>query len=248
MRVIFFDTETTGIKETDRIVQFAMKERGTTGGKKALFKPPVPLTPDAMSVNHITNEMVENAPAFIGSPMHAEILELAADPEVVFCAHNAPFDLKMLAREGVHLPRLICTLKLAHFFDKEGKLEKHNLQYLRYLYGINIQVVAHDALGDVLVLEKVFEVLWQQAIDRYGVERGLAGSGDVIDKLMKITARPILLKKWPRFGKHKEKPFALIPTDYLRWAQENIDMDENLAYTVGRWIIHNEKLAGEVPA
>ena len=177
--------------------------------------------------------------------MYQQLVEFSKDPEVVLCAHNAEFDRKMLAREGIELPHIICTMKLAHFFDKEGKLEKHNLQYLRYLYGINIEVKAHDALGDVLVLEKVFEVLWNQALEAYGHSRGLVGSGDVIDKLIKISNRPILLKKWPRFGKYKEVPFALIPTDYLVWAKANIDMDENLAYTVGRWIIHNEKLAAQ---
>lgn len=230
MRVIFFDTETTGIKDTDRIVQFAMKERGTDTSQKALFKPPVRLTPDAMAVNHITNEMVADAPAFIGSEMHTQLLAYALDPDVVLCAHNAEFDRKMLAREGIILPKVICTMKLAHKFDKEGKLEKHNLQYLRYFYDVKVDAKAHDALGDVLVMEKVFEVFAAQ-ID--------------VPTMVEISSRPILLKKWPRFGKYKEQKFSMIPPDYLVWANENMDMDENLGYTVKRWIIHNEKLSAK---
>lgn len=230
MRIIFFDTETTGIKETDRIVQFAMKERGTDTSQKMLFKPPVPLTPDASSVNHITNEMVADAPPFVGSEMHAQLLAFAADPDVTLCAHNAEFDRKMLAREGIELPHVICTMKLAHAFDKEGKLEKHNLQYLRYFYDVKVDAVAHDALGDVLVMEKVFEVFAAKI---------------PIKKMLDISSKPILLKKWPRFGKYKEQRFALIPQDYLMWANANIEMSEDLAYTVKRWIIHNEKLSAK---
>lgn len=231
MKVIFFDTETTGIKDDDRIVQFAWKERGLNESHKELFKPPVLLTPDASSVNHITNEMVAGKAPFLSSPMHKQMLDFCADPEVAFCAHNAAFDLKMLAKEGVHPERVICTMKLAHKFDKEGKLEKHNLQYLRYFYDVKVEAKAHDALGDVLVMEKVFEVF---------------ASKISIEEMLKISSRPILLKKWPRFGKYKEMPFAMIPQDYLVWAKENMDLEENLAYTIGRWIIHNEKQAANV--
>jgi DNA polymerase III epsilon subunit-like protein len=50
----------------------------------------------------------------------------------------------------------ICTLRLSRYLLPE--LEQHKLQYLRYYFGIEFaeKPQTHDALGDVLVLEKVF--------------------------------------------------------------------------------------------
>src|SRR3989344_5099471 len=67
-------------------------------------------------------------------------------------------DKPSFAQSG-DLKKIICTLRLARYLDKEEKIEKYNLQYLRYLLEIEIEATAHDALGDVLVLEKLFERL-----------------------------------------------------------------------------------------
>jgi len=54
---IFLDTETTSTGEKDRLCQLAYKtEDGDIVNE--LFKPPLPITIDAMCVHHITNEMV----------------------------------------------------------------------------------------------------------------------------------------------------------------------------------------------
>ena len=66
----------------------------------------------------------------------------------------------MLVKEGIHTPKSICTLKLARYLDPNGVIPKYNLQYLRYFLGIQIDATAHDALGDILVLEKLFERLF----------------------------------------------------------------------------------------
>lgn len=43
--------------------------------------------------------------------------------------------------------------------DKNGVIPKYNLQYLRYYLGLEIEATAHDALGDILVLEGLFSRL-----------------------------------------------------------------------------------------
>lgn len=78
---------------------------------------------------------------------------------MVVC-HNAAFDLKMLAREGIEVERYIDTMKLSKAL-KDPDCESHGLQYLRYYYGLEVSAIAHSAEGDVEVLVAVFNRLWQ---------------------------------------------------------------------------------------
>jgi hypothetical protein len=51
MDIIFFDTQTTGIEESDRLCQLAVKERGVAEPLlNARYKPPVPISFAAMGV------------------------------------------------------------------------------------------------------------------------------------------------------------------------------------------------------
>jgi len=40
-------------------------------------------------------------------------------------AHNAAFDVDMLKKEGIEPKNVICTLKLARYFDKDGVVPKY---------------------------------------------------------------------------------------------------------------------------
>src|SRR3989338_3793805 len=155
--LIFFDTETTGNTENDFLCQIAYKSGGEnfTG----LYKPPIKIPPEASAVHHITNKMVADKPSFANSGDLSKIKKLFEDKDTVVVAHNAPFDLMIIKKEGIEPKRFICTLRLARYLDKEDKIERYNLQYLRYLLDIVIDATAHDAMGDVLVLEKLFERL-----------------------------------------------------------------------------------------
>jgi DNA polymerase III epsilon subunit-like protein len=63
---IFLDTETTGTDEDDRLCQLAYKiEDGTVVNE--LFNPGKPISIDAMSIHHITNDMVKDKPLFQSS-------------------------------------------------------------------------------------------------------------------------------------------------------------------------------------
>lgn len=229
-RIVFFDVETTGVGDEDRLVELAYKVQGAPEGVVGRFKPPVPMTAGASSVCGITAKDLEDKEPFIGSLMHKDMIEFAGDPDTIFVAHNAAFDIKFLRREGIDITRHICTLKVAHHHDKEGKLEQHKLQFLRYQYELDVAGEAHSALGDVLVLEALF--------DFYATSISEA-------RMLALSERPILMKKWPNFGKWKNTPMSLIPPDYLRWCAGNIKMSEDLAYTVQRWTIHHQKLQAE---
>ena len=155
---IFLDTETTGNGLDDRLCQIAWKPEGGSV-VCGLFNPGRPISIDAMVVHHITEKMVANKPKFQESDEYKELKGLVSDINNVIVAHNAKFDMQMLRKEGIDTTRVICTLKLARHLDKNGVIPKYNLQYLRYFPGLETDARAHDAAGDILVLEALFSRL-----------------------------------------------------------------------------------------
>ena len=94
---IFLDTETTGTDEPDRLCQLAYKlETGEIVNE--LFKPPLPIAIEPMSIHHITNEMVADKPAFKESPDYQKLVDLLNDDTNILVAHNAKFDVNMLIK------------------------------------------------------------------------------------------------------------------------------------------------------
>jgi exodeoxyribonuclease X len=218
---IFLDTETTGTDADDRLCQIAFKtENGQSTNE--LFNPGKPISIEAMSVHHITNEMIQNKPVFYESPTWQNLKEMLDDEKAVMVAHNARFDEGMLIKENIHPQKTICTLKLARFLDNEGKIPQYNLQYLRYFLNLNVDATPHDALGDMLVLEALFGRINAKMVELYG--------DDALHRMIEVTQNPILIPRMP-FGKHKGQKFDEIPIDYLQWLSET-DLDEDMEYTV----------------
>ena len=230
--VIFFDTETTGNTDKDFLCQIAYKEMN---GESfcGLYKPPFKIPPEASAVHHISNKMVEDKPSFHESPDHHKIKNLFENPDNVVVAHNATFDLAMLKKEDILPVNFICTLRVARFLDKECKIEKYNLQYLRYLLEIEIEATAHDALGDVLVLEKLFERLLKKIM-----ESEKLNEEEAIEKMIEVSSHPSLLRII-NFGKYNGKEIAQIAKvdrGYLEWLlnqkMESDQIDEDWIYTL----------------
>jgi len=233
-KLIFFDTETTGNTEKDFLIQIAYKngENSFVG----LYKPPIRIPPEASAVHHITNKMVENKPSFKDSKDLLKIKKLFEEKDSIVVAHNAPFDLMIIEKEEIKPSKFICTLRIVRYLDPEGKIDKYNLQYLRYLLEIETEAVAHDALGDVLVLEKLFEKLEKKMI-----EEGVALE-DVIEKMIEVSSHPSLIRSF-NFGKHSGKKLEdVLATDrgYLEWllAQklESDQIDEDWIYTLKHYL------------
>ncbi|MEK7554082.1 MAG: exonuclease domain-containing protein [Patescibacteria group bacterium] len=214
MRIIFLDTETTGNSDNDRLVQLAVKERFVDEPLvNALYKPPVAISIESMAIHHITEKMVLKKPAFIDSPEYAGLKDLLEHEETITVAHNAAFDLAMLAREGIVPSRNICTYKVVYALDPNDQLPNYRLQYLRYLLDLDVEAEAHDAWGDVLVLEALFERLMQKMKERHGTEES------ALEAMLSVSARPLLFTTI-RFGKYNGKRLeevVKIDRKYLGW-------------------------------
>lgn len=234
-KIIFFDTETTGNEQKDFLCQIAYKTGNETFS--ALYKPPTKIPPEASAVHHITNKMVADKPVFGETADAKKIKKLFEDADSVVVAHNAPFDLMMLEKEGIKPKKFICTLRVARHLDKEGKIDRYNLQYLRYLLEIEVEATAHDAMGDVLVLEKLFERLKNKIIQEEGVSEA-----EAIEQMIEISSHPSLIKTLI-FGKHKGKKVEEvlnIDRGWLEWLlaeKEKSDvLDEDWIYTLRHYL------------
>ena len=215
--LVFLDTETTGTTEADRVCQVAYQYQDQEYNE--LFKPPVPIAVEAMAVCHITNKMVEDKPAFEGSDMQAHLKKLLEEENKILVAHNAKFDIAMLAKDEVSTSRYIDTLKVAQYLDPQGSIPRYGMQYLRYYLELDIDpkdAPAHDALGDIRVLIKLFERLFAKMIEQEGSEEA------AIEKMMEVSKLPVCIKRIP-FGKHKDKTVAEVALEdrgYLEWLQK----------------------------
>ncbi|MDP2788537.1 MAG: exonuclease domain-containing protein [bacterium] len=241
-KIIFFDTETTGNTEKDFMCQIAYKvhDPSTPLGASTfsgLYKPPIKIPPEASAVHHISNKMIAERPSFTESGDKEKIKALFEDTNSIVVAHNAPFDLIMVKKEGIEPKNFICTLRVVRHLDKEEKIEKYNLQYLRYLLDIEIDATAHDALGDVLVLEKLYERLKKKLIEKESLSEE-----DALERMMEISSHPSLLHTF-KFGKYNGKRIeevVKIERGYLTWLLEqklNGDgIDEDWIYTLKHYL------------
>jgi len=227
---VFLDTETTGNGEDDRLCQLAFKSENGIAVNE-LFNPGRPISVEAMSVHHITNDMVKDKPPFNHSETWEKLRNILDDDDNILAAHNAVFDVDMLKKEEIIPQKHICTLKMARYLDKDGVIPKYSLQYLRYYLDLNVKANAHDALGDLLVLEALFQRIYAKASDEFGE--------GATDKMIEISMNPMLLKRMP-FGKHKGMKMEEVPVDYLQWLSTT-DIDGDMEYTVRHYLAINTK-------
>ncbi|WP_194844319.1 putative quorum-sensing-regulated virulence factor [Candidatus Clavichlamydia salmonicola] len=208
LRAIYYDTETTGINiEKDRIIEIAAYDPLNDTRFETLVNPGIPIPEEASKIHGISNEQVNNAPSFFDA--YQKFANFCSGNVVLIAHNNDNFDAPLLKNEclrhSAEVPAwpYIDSLKWARIYRPD--LPKHNLQYLRQVYGLSTDR-AHRALNDVLVLYSIFDVM----IDDLPL--------DIVLKLIKqesvtsITHMP--------FGKHQGKILKDVPKHYVTWLEE----------------------------
>lgn len=219
-KLLFLDTEATGVDAEDRVIQVAYNCKDDVEWRvNEMFKPPVAIKKAAMAIHHVTEKMVTDKPSFMGSSTQKHLIELDTKG-FTLVAHNAPYDLGMLEKEGVLFSSFIDTLKVAKFLD-DGQFDNHQLQYLRYHYDLDIDLGGlspHDAMADIIVLEYVFWELAEELMKKEQITME-----DAVERMKVISTLPLLLKncKWP---KHPNVPWAEVvkkDREYMEWQLSN---------------------------
>ena len=237
MKIVVLDTETTGNKAEDRVCQLSYlvlnENLEIEEIHNELVKPEIPIKFEAMAVHHITNEMVEDAPKIKHTNAWKRLKELNS-AENLIVIHNAPFDLDMLKKDGFNsFFKLIDTNRILRHLDPEGKF---GLQYNRYALGLykkedeltkkyDIEINAHDALGDVIVLKLLLDYLKEK---------------HSFEELIEMTKQPILYTKL-FIGKHKFKKIEEViihDPDYIEYLLEGNEIDDDVRYSINYYLEH----------
>lgn len=239
---ILFDTETTGNTQEDRIIQVGamiVRSKNDLEVYDELCSSDIPIKLEAMEVHNITPDKLESKPPFLQTKFFEKLLELNTASNYLI-AHNIKFDLGMLEKEGFENQyTLIDTLRCAKHLYTD--MPYHRLQYLRYaleLYKteeseakkLGIEIKAHDAIGDVLVMKLFLSKLVQKCVEVYP-------DFNPMEKLAELTQTPVMIQTF-RFGKYKGetiKDVASKDSGYLQWMRSNMaDLDEDMKYTLDK--------------
>lgn len=238
MKLIFFDTETTGLEPEDKVIQIGTiivdgdkdpirhESLHSAGGRKISIQ--------AMATHHITEEMIDGKYEL---EAHKERYQGLFDSGIAI-AHNAKFDIRMMAQSGINIDRFICTRKVAYkMFKKE---ESHALQRLRYSLGLykleTERIDAHSALSDCVVLQNLFNHMKSIALK-------LVSEEEMYEKMIKTSKQPMFLRKFG-FGKYAKKEHTIAEVakkdfQYIKWLWNKSgmpDTDEDLKYTLQQYI------------
>jgi len=242
-KFLFFDTETTDVQSKD-IIQLAFV---TSDGKEfnEYFKPEQEISFGAMAVHHITPEFLEDKASFKSRMMQdTSSMTLFSEislkdylneltKEYIWVAHNAEFDMEVLKKKGVDIPKYICTLKVARNMlgEDNGKrdLESYSLQYLRYYLGLyknenkEGEITAHDAMGDVYVLKNLFEYMSEN-------------SSLSAENMMLISKEPQFIRNitFGKYAGYSLEDLAKVDREYLEWLKENASDKKDLLYNIDR--------------
>ena len=166
-----FDVETTGMSPTgDRIVELAALRMDQDGRERefhTLVNPGRSIPASVISVHHITDEMVKNAPHF--STVGKMFLDFASGSTLA--AHNARFDLgflqESLARCGLSLwdGKTIDTVRLLR--KTHPGLPSYRLQSLRTFFRLDSTdtMQAHRADSDVRWTMQLLELALTKALN-----------------------------------------------------------------------------------
>jgi len=238
-RYIILDTETTGTADEDKIIQLGYIVLGDKEIEvhNEFCSSDTPISFQAMEVHGITPEMIDDKPVCSETMAYKRLQELNTQENYIII-HNAPFDLDMLKKEGFETKmQIIDTLRVAkHVFADE---DAHRLQYFRYkmqLYKdeqkeaklLDIEVKAHDAIGDVLVLKLFLSRLKDAVLKAFP-------DTNPVEKMVELTKTPILIKTF-KFGKHKGKTLEEVASSdagYLRWMLSSMEnLDDDMRYSI----------------
>ena len=238
-KYILFDTETTGNREEDRIIQVGamiVDAKGKVEVFDELCSTVLPITIEAMAVHGITPDLLEGKGVFTDTNFY-KTLQTLNNQENFLIAHNMPFDMGMMEKEGfVSNIRIIDTLRVAKHLLAEQKSKA--LQYLRYSLELykeeqteadkyNITIKAHDAIGDVLVMKLLLSRLVTLTKEKFPDVNPML-------KMEELTKTPIFIETFA-FGKHKGKKISDIcdsDIGYINWMQKNMDLDVDMKYTL----------------
>ena len=166
---IYLDTETTGLKDRDQIVEICLLESDGSIAFQSLVKPTVKIPADAIRLHHISEAMVSTAPAW--PEIWPQVEATLATRRIAI--YNADYDLRLMKQShlahGLFWSPAIssfCIMKLYAQFRGEwnsraGNYRWHSLDDARGQCGLDLPN-AHRAHADTLLARAVLHFVAAQ--------------------------------------------------------------------------------------
>lgn len=205
VKFVVVDIETTGLAPPSEVIEIGWchlffdtetKSSEVFGPWSKLFRPTQPMTSDVLAVHHLTNAML----AEFEPCTEADLCEVVGDAQFVVAAMSA-FEAQWITPpEGV---RWICTVKAAARIYPDAPSAGN--QAMRYELGLELDPAVamppHRAGPDAFVTAHILAEFLK-------TER--------VSHLAAWTLQPRWMPRCP-LNKHKGKPWADVPSDYLVW-------------------------------
>jgi DNA polymerase III epsilon subunit-like protein len=166
---VYLDTETTGLKDTDQIVEICLIDHDGAIVFESLVRPTVKIPFDAVQVHHITDAMVSAAPGW--PEVWAQVEPIFAQRRVAI--YNAEYDLRLM-QQSHRAHRLPWTATIDHFCIMKLYAQFHgdwnsrtrdyrwySLDDARWQCGLDLPN-AHRAHADTLLARAVLQFMATQ--------------------------------------------------------------------------------------
>jgi DNA polymerase III subunit epsilon len=165
-RPVYLDTETTGIRNIDEIIEIGIIDFDGTVLFESYVRPTQPVPLDSQSIHHITDEMVKNARAW---PIIWSTVRGIVNNRVV-ATYNADFDLRLmrqsLTRYGLLWKdnlNMFCVMKLYAQFRSECDSRRGSYKYVSLEDAGKAckltQPNAHRAVADIQLTRALLEYI-----------------------------------------------------------------------------------------
>lgn len=159
---VIFDTETTGLEPSiDKIIEISAIKFVNNKRVEAfsmLINPKTKLDPFITKLTGITqNDLIGKPTIEQALPHFYDFIE-----NYTLIAHNAPYDIKMLACEAYRssIPlcsnKIIDTIPIAKKLIPKGKIENYKLETIKNYLGLNYN--SHRALDDCESCAKIYQL------------------------------------------------------------------------------------------
>ena len=164
-REVILDTETTGLTNSDKIVEISIIEMidGIKTGRRyhKFLNPEINITKKAVEIHKITNESLKDCCKF--PDVAEEIIKFIGDATII--AHNSGFDMRMINNElercgwqKYKKNRFIDTLEIARYLFPD---QKNNQDALCERFNINNSIRSetgiHSAVEDTALLYLIYQ-------------------------------------------------------------------------------------------
>jgi len=219
MRQVFFDTETTGLKDDSKIVEIAAIEanNGVPTGRRLhmFFNPQQPMDDEVIAIHGLTSDRLKNEPLF--KEKASEMKKFLAGAELV--AHNIAYDIGRLnyefsfVEEGFDV-RAIAG-KITDTYEVAGrllskKIKRFSLDNLMAYYKISKdRRPRHEAMLDTEILLDVYNFMLEGIdLSKPGLEEDIPRSAvQRLEKKVSLarveisakeeSAEKVFFENWP---------------------------------------------------